>query len=396
VVFVLAMVAAWERYSLGARMKTEESRSWRKIWPGAVWTRVTATLILVTGPALGASTSDTQDLDEVRRLKDANVRGVHDPQPQVGGENVGNAVPIPSLPFSDSGNTCAFLDDYDEVCPFTGSTSPDVVYSYSPDAFIEVDIDLCDSDYDTKTYVYENSVDNLVACNDDYCGYDGFRSHLAWVPMSPGNTYYIVVDGYFGDCGTYDFTLTESGPCDFLCPFGLVEGEPDCGDGYVDEFNAGCNNVPHRVSEIACGLGDGEVTICGKYGGFFDPKSGEERRDTDWYTAWEEINNGFTFCVTGEYSTLVGFLNADLGCGAPIFEDSRIEDPCERGCFDIPAGNWWLFVATSGFGAAAGTCGGDYLIEIEDLLCHVDLPVESSSWGTIKGRYAGGSHDGAP
>jgi hypothetical protein len=33
------------------------------------------------------------------------------------------------------------------------------------------------------------------------------------VPMLAGHTYYIVVDGYDGDCGTYDLNIVEHEPC---------------------------------------------------------------------------------------------------------------------------------------------------------------------------------------
>ena len=115
---------------------------------------------------------------------------------------------------SDGGSTCAFLDDYDEICPYSGSTSGDVVYSYTPGANGTIDVSICNSAYDTKTYVYENSSATLVACNDDGCGSDGFKSELTSVPVTAGNTYYIVVDGYFGDCGTYDLQVSAgAGPC---------------------------------------------------------------------------------------------------------------------------------------------------------------------------------------
>ena len=47
-----------------------------------------------------------------------------------GGEDIGTAVVIPAVPFSDAGTTAGYANDYDEVCPYTGSASPDVVYSY--------------------------------------------------------------------------------------------------------------------------------------------------------------------------------------------------------------------------------------------------------------------------
>lgn len=123
------------------------------------------------------------------------------PPSRQGGEDVGTAVVIGGFPFTDNGTTSGYTDDYDEACPFTGSTSPDVVYSYTPTEPLLVTLDLCDSDYDTKLYVYENTVGNNIACNDDGC--PGFRSILYDVPMNPGNTYYIIVDGYGGANGDY-------------------------------------------------------------------------------------------------------------------------------------------------------------------------------------------------
>ena len=70
-----------------------------------------------------------------------------------GGEDMASAVPIDEMPFNDTGNTSDNLDDYDEICPYGGSISPDVVYSYTPLNDEVLTIDLCGSSYDTKVYV---------------------------------------------------------------------------------------------------------------------------------------------------------------------------------------------------------------------------------------------------
>ncbi|MBD3232619.1 MAG: hypothetical protein GF315_02735, partial [candidate division Zixibacteria bacterium] len=49
-----------------------------------------------------------------------------------GGDTVNDATPIGAVPYSNTGTTSGYTNDYDEVCPFTGSTSPDVVYSFVP------------------------------------------------------------------------------------------------------------------------------------------------------------------------------------------------------------------------------------------------------------------------
>ena len=127
-----------------------------------------------------------------------------------GGEDVATALEITALPYNDSGTTAGYLNDYDEVCPYTGSTAPDVVYVYTPAADAVVDISLCNgSTYDTKLYVYENDVieGTSIACNDDSC--PSYVSELLDVSLTAGNDYYIVVDGYGGASGAYVLDVTE-------------------------------------------------------------------------------------------------------------------------------------------------------------------------------------------
>ena len=125
-----------------------------------------------------------------------------------------------------TGSTVDFTNDYDETCPYSGSTAPDVVYKMTiPDSINGLIIDLCDSWYDTKVYVY--SAEDLlagdttnIACNDDYCSSDSsnYTSYLEMGSMmaedggiSAGD-YYIVVDGYSTASGTYWMEVTEMIP----------------------------------------------------------------------------------------------------------------------------------------------------------------------------------------
>jgi len=140
--------------------------------------------------------------------------------PMQGGEDCGSATVIGALPYEDSGTTSGYSNDYDETCPYTGSTSPDVVYSYTPATNMFVDIDLCvpgtNTDYDTKVYVYENDCTAAYhACNDDACSsplYSSYVSALSAVSLTAGNTYYIVVDGYGSASGNYTLAVTEAVP----------------------------------------------------------------------------------------------------------------------------------------------------------------------------------------
>jgi hypothetical protein len=131
------------------------------------------------------------------------------PAPRQGGEDIGSAVVIGALPYNDTGTTSGYLNDYDEACPYTGSTSPDVVYAFTPTSDTTVDVTLCNgSAYDTKLFVYENAVTPGApfACNDDEC--PGYVSELIGMTFVAGNTYYIVVDGYGGGSGAYVIDVT--------------------------------------------------------------------------------------------------------------------------------------------------------------------------------------------
>jgi|GEM_PF-5531580 len=70
--------------------------------------------------------------------------------PLQGGEDIAHAVALPALPTTVSGSTLGYLNNYDEICPYSGSTAPDVVYSYLAPSDQTVDLSLCTSDYDTK------------------------------------------------------------------------------------------------------------------------------------------------------------------------------------------------------------------------------------------------------
>lgn len=162
--------------------------------------------VLVFSLAVSASATSqfSNNIQDIINEKNANLSGNVNTPPEtaVAGDDIGSAIVIDDIGYIASGNTCGFTDDYDESCPYTGSTSPDVVYSYSPTTSLDLlTVDLCTSSYDTKVYIYVNAAGNLIACNDDACSDPSgnpFRSKVECVNVVPGNTYYIVVDGYFG------------------------------------------------------------------------------------------------------------------------------------------------------------------------------------------------------
>jgi hypothetical protein len=165
--------------------------------------------VLSTLPRAGDNPTASLRLNVAEKVPGNVIAPAPDPNVILqGGDNIGTATPITILPYNDAGTTSGYTDDYNEVCPYTSTGAPDVVYSYVATVDTALMITLCNGSlYDTKLYVYENAVGNVVGCNDDAC--PGYVSELsaaynAPVPVVAGNTYYIVVDGYSSyDYGSY-------------------------------------------------------------------------------------------------------------------------------------------------------------------------------------------------
>ena len=134
---------------------------------------------------------------------------------RVGGETIETATVIASLPYGDVDDTCAFANDYDEVCPYSGSLAGDAVYAYTPVVGNNniVTITTCNGTaYDSKLFVYQDMATPGApyACNDDECA--NYEAEIANLYLAPGHTYYIVVDGWSSGCGTYVLDVTGDDP----------------------------------------------------------------------------------------------------------------------------------------------------------------------------------------
>jgi hypothetical protein len=329
----------------------------------------------------------TNSLQHRIEAKNAALSGNEPSGSLEGGDDVGSAVPITGLPYSDGGNTCAAADDYDEICPFSGSISGDVVYSYTPAAgSLEfVSIDLCASQYDTKVYVYENAVGNLIACNDDAgCGTTGFMSRLDCVVFSGGNTYYIVVDGYFGDCGEYSIEVFESEGCPTGCgpdcdEWSNDEREPMCGTNYVDTYNGGCNADPPVFQPLipAC--------VCGTSGTF--TIDGLAYRDTDWFEV-RPLSSYLWVAFCPSFDAQLMLLDADTGCESPavLCGPQLVPAGVEWSCVAsvTPYQRVWIYVAPARFDGVP--CGAFYYLVADDQSDCL-IATEPTSWGRVKSLF---------
>lgn len=280
-----------------------------------------------------------------------------------GGDTCALATSIASLPYADAGTTCGFADNYDEICPFNTPGSEDVVYSYTATADGTVDISLCgNTAYDSKLYVYKDVCGTIqsgtqIACSDDQCATpslpDPWASSVSSVFMEAGSTYYIIVDGYGGDCGTY--TLNISAPC-VPTPAGVClfansdfEGGGVCGWTLVD---SGTGGWVTNDGALDPGSPDGPIAPCGgAYAAITDPTGPGVRsmfQDVTIPAApsatlrWSDIirNHGTSF-VNPSQAFRVEIRNPSNGAllstvystqpGDPLFQ------PCTARCADMSA-----------------------------------------------------------
>ncbi|MEW5924942.1 MAG: thrombospondin type 3 repeat-containing protein, partial [Candidatus Zixiibacteriota bacterium] len=161
-----------------------------------------------------------------------------------GGDVIATATVISSLPYLDNGTTAGYTNNYDESCPTT-SSSPDVVYSYTPAIAERVDISTCASSYWTKLYIYTASDTlNPLDCNQysDSCA-DPYRGAIWGMDLSGGTTYYFVIDGFGGQSGNYVLDIQAWPPVDTTQ---LHPALADGGNGmllYAFEFNEYDSNL---------------------------------------------------------------------------------------------------------------------------------------------------------
>jgi hypothetical protein len=248
-----------------------------------------------------------------------------------GGENVDDAVVISALPFSDSGNTCAAVDDYDAAC-YAESTSPDVVYAFTPASDMTVTIDLCGSSYDTKVFVLDAGLEPIACSDDTYYAFDDpcgvYNASLEFLALDGGMLYYIVVDGWGGDCGLYELVMDETIPCAIDCPAGaMLENEPPMQDTY-DQFNAGCYsdwNDPEPY--ILSTPGTVDAVICGENGFYHIPDG--MGYDHDWWSVIVGDQGVVEVTLTAQRTT--NLLQLDLAsgdCSASTIIQESYNEPC--------------------------------------------------------------------
>ncbi len=305
-----------------------------------------------------------------------------------GGDIIANATVIPGLPYDDSGTTVGFNDDYDEICPYSGATAPDVVYTYVATSTQPVNIDLCGSSYDTKLYVYDGG-QNLIACNDDFyfgapCG--TYVSKLENVPLVYGTTYYIIIDGYGAASGTYHLAIEPFVPCVVTCPTdAYCECEPPLVDGYVDNWNGGCNTPGYPFQHLfgksnKCHL---PFSLCGVSGWY--TFEGSQYRDTDWYILTTAYAGIVEITADAEYATYIFELGPQDCASVGVIQQATV-GPCSEAMMTIvgpPDTPVWFWVGPTVFAPPGPDTSYDYVV----WFTYGYVVTEPTTWGTVKALY---------
>jgi hypothetical protein len=340
------------------------------------------TIMLVVGVVGVAAAYDLGNQAPVKPVV-SYPENVPNPERQ-GGDTIALALVIPSLPYSDSGTTAGYTNDYEEACQ-TAAWAPDVVYKYIASAAVVVDIDLCYSSYDTKLYVYDSAM-NAIACNDDFYSWAPcftYSSFLGQVPFAAGETYYIIVDGYGSASGNYQLDVEGFVPCVFDCVNGVDEGEPDMYDEYLDLQNGGCNS-PNLMFQHLYGDYNGELLLCANSGWYF--YGGLNYRDTDWFSVIIGASGSVEMEYFGEQAMFIFDLATGLTCpagggagptsGACPVTYTLTGAPGSLRTFVMLPPSWTPITQTF-----------HYRLALSGVPCGGEIATEPTTWGTLKALY---------
>ncbi len=147
-------------------------------------------------------------------------------------DNCASAVAVASLPFTDTTSNVGATTEASEPAP-CGSIGATIWYSYTntrPNP-VDVSASTCTSP-GTDTAIAAYKVTGApcafagfvnVACNDDFCGGNGFQSQIGFT-ADVGATYKIQVGGFGGSTGSITLNITGVEQQPVVCPDIVVNG----------------------------------------------------------------------------------------------------------------------------------------------------------------------------
>jgi hypothetical protein len=300
-----------------------------------------------------------------------------------GGDTIATATVIPQLPYDDSGTTTGFTDDYAGTC-LSDDGAPDVVYALTvPDAVVAIDVSLCGSSFDTGLYVYDSNFAQ-IACNDESCG---SQSQCDEVPVTSGETYYIVVDGWASAHGNYVLSVRDHPPCQLeVPPAGFPEGEPPLANDHDDLYNGGCN-TPGLPMQVLYGDANGELVFCGRAG--FYLYGSYNYRDTDWFSL--PVGDAGVIEVLGDAERLTMLMDrGPHDCGTPEWTQDVVAGACSDASMVMlgtPGSSMWFVVLPMTFSSPTGDYPYEYDYVVHFAGLQASVTTECTSWSTIKALF---------
>ena len=349
------------------------------------------TCILLLAALVLASPLAAQDFSRLPH-KAPGVNSPSAPAPageRVGGDTIETALAFSTVPYTDSGSTDGFVDDYDSACP-TESTASDVVYAFTPPASDTYYFDLCGSAYDTKLYLMDADL-NVIACNDDHyqlfspCG--DFTSKLTDVFLPAGVTVYVVIDGFDEDAyGEYQLSVGVSVPCTKTCPpAALPEGEPALQYGVDDAYNCGCQCAGAALFQPVDGDHDGEAVYCIHSGwrSYGTP-------DTDWLSFLVGASGSIHVDIDTDYGLMAYAILGDTDCFFYEIVGNVVADACGTAAFDFqmdPGSTGLLYLVPYSVGPTTGVETVEFAATVGFAGLAVPQAADPVSWGAVKSMY---------
>jgi hypothetical protein len=232
----------------------------------------------------------------------------------------------------------------------------------------------CDGDYDCDGDVDFDDIDYVIGvlqggwpcsfenadCDDDgeidFSDINCFVAALGTICPPPGENEWLGPDVH---CDPND---PNGNPCCQISTGAPIEGEPPCGDGYVDTFNGGCDSMPPVFSGITL-----EVPVYGKSGTFIT--GGYAHRDTDWYYFPTLALGYLSATIEAEFDVdLLIYRAGNCDPNNPTHwiaafaagPECTLVTATTPTC--MPAGDYWVVVRPSSWTGVP--CGADYALTV--------------------------------
>jgi hypothetical protein len=200
-----------------------------------------------------------------------------------------------SLPCGSSiaGNTSQALDDPEAFTCGTDITAPGLWYTFVGNGQNTVIATCSQYSFDTKLNAYSGTCSSLTCVTgiDDYCN----TGSLISFPTTNGVTYYVLVQGWDGQVGSYTITRTcYSGP--FYCP---SQGNNSANE-WVSNFSC-AGYVKASGSSHYSDYTNENITMArgGSYPVQITPSFAQGTR-TEYFRVWIDLNKDGDFVDSGE------------------------------------------------------------------------------------------------